>query len=254
MRADKFFAQKYGSRTRAQQILKEGLILKDGKPLLPKDEVDGSERFVFLDSGERFVSGGGKKLEKSLALFGQSVEGDIVADLGASTGGFTDCLLKRGAKHVYCVDVGESQLDERISCDKRVTVMDKTNARYLSKASFPQEISVVTGDLSFISLRLILPAVCDILDCNGRAFLLFKPQFECGGTHLNDNGILPVKYHAALLSAFYDFCVESGLTPLNIVNAPIAPKKNVEYVVFLKKAEKALEKGEFLRRAAEISD
>lgn len=254
MRADKFFAEKYGSRTKAQEILKEGLILRDGKPLQPKDDVANDENLVFLEEGERFVSGGGKKLEKALAFFGQDVSGETAADLGASTGGFTHCLLRRKIKKVYCVDVGESQLADWIAADPRVVVMDKTNARYLKKESFPERISLVTGDLSFISLRLILPAVNDVLLCGGRAFLLFKPQFECGGKGLNGSGILPVKYHAKLLSEFYDFCVQTELAPQDIVSAPIVPKKNVEYVIFFEKGAIPMEKNTFLRRAAEISD
>lgn len=254
MRADKFFAEKYGSRTKAQEILKEGLILRGGKPLQPKDDVQDDENVVFLADGERFASGGGKKLEKALACFRQDVSGEIAADLGASTGGFTHCLLRRGIKKVYCVDVGESLLADFIAADPRVVVMDKTNARYLTKDSFPESLSVVTGDLSFISLRLILPAVREILPCGGRAFLLFKPQFECGGKGLNGSGILPAKHHVKLLSEFYDFCVQTDLSPQNIVSAPIVPKKNVEYVIFFKKDANPMEKNAFLRRAAEISD
>lgn len=252
MRADKFFAEKYGSRTKAQQILKEGLVLVGGKPLCYKDDVTGEEQFVFLDRGERFVSEGGKKLERGLSYFGESVGGEIVADLGASTGGFTHCLLLRGARKVYCVDVGESQLDQRLAGDNRVVVMDRTNARFLTKESFPEPIAVVTGDLSFISLCLIVPVVYDILSKNGRAFLLFKPQFECNGKNLSGSGILPTKRHAALLSDFYDFCLQTGLMPRNIVNAPVVEKKNVEYVVFLQKGGVPLEKCEFLRKAAQI--
>lgn len=254
MRADKYFSEKFGSRTKAQEILKEGLVLLNGKPVRPKDEVSGTEAFVFLENERRFVSAGGKKLEKALVCFGQDADGEVAADLGASTGGFTHCLLMRNVAKVYCVDVGESQLDERLLRDERVVVMDKTNARYLTAQSFPEPVSLVTGDLSFISLKLVLPAVKDILRENGRAFLLFKPQFECNGKKLNGNGILSVKYHATLLSEFYDHCLEIGLYPQNIVNAPLVPKKNVEYVVFLKKNADALKKTEFLRRAAQLTE
>lgn len=254
MRADKFFAGKYGSRTKAQEILKAGLILRAGKPLLPKDEVTEGDVFLFLDEGNRFVSAGGKKLEKGLSFFSESVSGEVAVDLGASTGGFTQCLLRRGAKRVFCVDVGESQLDKSLLSDERVVVMDRTNARYLTAERFSESVSVVTGDLSFISLRLIVPAICSFLQDGGRAFLLFKPQFECEGKGLGDNGILPVKLHKRLLSDFYDFCLESGLIPQNIVNAPIVEKKNVEYVIFLRKGGKPLGKDLFLKRAGEISD
>ncbi len=254
MRADKFFAEKYGSRTKAQNILKEGLILRGGVPLQPKDEIEDEKDLVFLVGEDRFVSSGGKKLEKALAFFRQSVANEIAADLGASTGGFTHCLLLRGVKKVYCVDVGDSLLDNKIAADPRVAVMDKTNARYLTKEDFPEEITLVTGDLSFISLRLILPAVCEILPYGGRAFLLFKPQFECGGKGLNGSGILPFKRHKELLSEFYDFCGQTALSPQDIVAAPVVAKKNIEYVIFFRKRVKSMPKDVFLRNAAEISD
>lgn len=245
MRADKFFAERFGSRTKAKEMLKSGRILRGGRPLSPDDEVREGEEFLFLD-GLDFVSNGGKKLERGLSSFGESVEGRTVADLGASTGGFTDCLLRRGARRVYCVDVGESQLDARIAADPRVVVMDRTNARYLTRASFPEPVDDVVSDLSFISLRLILPAVCDILPTGGRAFVLFKPQFECGGKGLGKSGILPVSRHAALLSSFYDFASALFLAPAGIVNAPIVPRKNIEYLILLKKGLAGIPRDAFL--------
>lgn len=249
MRADKFFAEKFGSRTKAQEALARGLILRDGVPLSPKDEVREKDHFSFLAAEEHFVSNGGYKLARGLSVFGESVQNCVVADLGASTGGFCDCLLQRGAKHVYCVDVGKSQLDERLAQDGHVTVMDETNARYLTSTSFPEAIDCVTGDLSFISLRLILPAVVDILPEGGRAFVLFKPQFECEGKGIGKSGILPVSRHAALLKSFYRFACDLGLPPQDVVNAPIRPKKNVEYIVFLKKGGTAVKEGVFLQNA-----
>ena len=203
MRADKYFAPKFGSRTKAKEALAAGRILRRGVPLSPSDEVDDSDEFTVIEDDD-FVSNGGRKLERGLLVFGADVSGKIVADLGASTGGFTDCLLRRGVKRVYCVDVGENMLDPRISSDARVVVLDRTNARYLTRSDFSEPLDDVVSDLSFISLRLVLPAVCEILPEDGRAFLLFKPQFESGGRGLGKSGILPRKYHRALLSEFYD--------------------------------------------------
>ncbi len=250
MRADKFFTQTFGSRSRAQNALKAGRILRDGKPLSPSDEVADGENFVISD--EFFVSEGAKKLLAGLEGFGESVEGAVCADLGASTGGFTDVLLRRGAKKVFCIDVGESQLDAKLCADERVTVFDRTNARYLTAESFPCPVDVVTADLSFISLRLILPAVAAILQDGGRAFVLFKPQFECGGEGLTKRGILPPVFHYKLLHAFYAECNKNGLAPCGILPAPVLAKKNVEYIVFLRKGGHAMAAGEFASAPAKL--
>lgn len=246
MRADKFFAEKFGSRSKAKQEILKGAVLLDGVPVSPDDDVSGGEAFSFV-STDPFVSRGGDKLEKGLKAFGECVTGCTAADLGASTGGFTDCLLRRGAKRVYCVDVGENQLDEKIASDGRVVVMDHTNARFLTKESFPEPVEPVVADLSFISLRLVLGAVRDILPSGGRAFVLFKPQFECEGQGLGKSGVLPKRYHRALLSDFYAFCNGISLAPQAIETAPVYEKKNVEYVVFLKKDGKPVPLESFLR-------
>ena len=249
MRADKYFATRFGSRTKAKEVLGKGLIQKNGKPLSPKDEIDSDEGLLILEC-ESFASNGGYKLDRGLDVFEQSVSGMTVADLGASTGGFTDCLLRRGARRVYCVDVGECQLHPSLAEDSRVVVMDGTNARYLKRTDFPEPIDVVVGDLSFISLKLVVPAVCDILEEGGKAFLLFKPQFECGGVGLGKSGIVPTRYHLNLLKNFYAFCIESGMSPLGVVNAPIREKKNIEYVVFLQKSGIPVTEWEFLRESS----
>lgn len=251
MRADKFFAEKFGSRTKAKEKLLRGLVYANGKVLYPNSELTGEENFSFTEEDD-FVSRGGEKLERGLSVFDESVKDGVFADLGASTGGFTDCLLRRGAKRVYCVDVGENQLAERLRTDPRVVVMDKTNARYLEKEHFGEPLDGIVSDLSFISLRLILPAVVRLLEEEKKATMLFKPQFECGKGKTGKSGIFPVRFHAPLLSEFYDFSFSLGLSACNIVNAPIHAGKNIEYIVSLSKGGRALEKWEFLRRAADL--
>ena len=251
MRADKFFAERFGSRTKAKEALAAGRIWRNGKPLSPADEVFESEEYTVLD-GEDFVSNGGRKLERALVTFGEEVAGKIFADLGASTGGFTDCLLRRGAKRVYCVDVGESLLDARIASDERVYILDRMNARYLTVDHFPEPLDGIVSDLSFISLRLILPAVYGLLPEGGHALVLFKPQFECGGKGLGKSGILPQNRHRALLSDFFTLCTSLGLAPKDIVNAPVFPKKNIEYVVLLEKGGVSIDKEILLTRAEKI--
>lgn len=252
MRADKYFAGRFGSRTKAAEALKRGLVLRGGRPLSPDDEVKEDDVFEFPAPEEAYVSNGGYKLARGLDTFQEDVSGKAFCDIGASTGGFTDCLLQRGAWAVVCVDVGESQLAPSLASDPRVTVMDNTNARYLKRADLPFAVDGVVSDVSFISLELILPAVFDILPELGRAFVLFKPQFECGGKGLGKRGILPVSRHAALLDNFYEFCKALSLAPKGIVNAPIRPQKNVEYVVLLEKGGEPVPKYAFLSQAARL--
>ena len=252
MRADKYFSEKFGSRTKASDALKKGLVLRHGKVLSPDDEVFEGDEFCFLSVQSQFVSNGGYKLARGLDEFKESVSGGVFADLGASTGGFTDCLLQRGAKQVFCVDVGESQLAPALKSDKRVVVMDGVNARFLTKDSFPVPLDGVVSDLSFISLRLVLPAVKDLLADGGRAFVLFKPQFECGRSGLGKSGICPRRLHGGLLADFYDFCVALDLAPEKIVNAPVRPKKNIEYVLLLRKGAPSADKLAFLKSAEQL--
>lgn len=252
MRADKFFAERFGSRTKAAEALKKGLVLRGGRALSPDDEAEEGDLFEFADPGEEFVSNGGYKLARGLDAFGADVAGKVFADLGASTGGFTDCLLCRGAAHVFCVDVGVSQLAPSLRADGRVTVMDGTNARYLRREDFSLPLDGVVSDLSFISLRLVLPAVAELLPAGGAAYVLFKPQFECGRQAIRKSGICPEALHGPLLADFYDFCVGLGLAPRDIVNAPLRPRKNIEYVVYLEKLGPEIPKEEFLRRKSPL--
>lgn len=254
MRADKMFAERFGSRSKAQEALKKGLVTLNGKRISPHDELDKSEieRCDMIKEEESFVSNGGYKLARGLSVFCEDVSGATVCDLGSSTGGFCDCLLKRGAKRVFCVDVGVGQLEKSLAFDPRVTVMDGVNARYLRAEDFPCPIDCVTGDLSFISLKLLLPAVSGLLEPGGRAFLLFKPQFECGPKALSKRGICPRRLHAGLLKELYRAASELGLFPQNVVNAPLKERKNVEYLVLFKKDAPALPQEDFLRRAATL--
>ena len=171
MRADKFFAEHFGSRTKAAEALERGLVLINGKPIKPKTEIKETDAITFVEADELFVSNGGYKLDRALKTFDFDCKDKIFADIGASTGGFTDCLLQNDAKKVYTIDVGESLLHESLQGDKRIVQMENTNARYLKKADFLDEIDGVVTDVSFISLRLIFPAIKEILSLNGSAFV-----------------------------------------------------------------------------------
>lgn len=234
MRADKFFAEKYGSRTKAAEAVEKGLVLVNGKPIKPKTEIKETDEISFVEAETRFVSNGGYKLDRALKTFGFDCFGKVFADIGASTGGFTDCLLQNGAKKVYTIDVGESLLHESLREDARIVQMENTNARYLTKEDFPEEIDGVVTDVSFISLRLIFPVIKEILKSDGSALVLIKPQFECEKKHIGKSGIVTPSAHPAIVEKVLGYLTENGLYPHGIVNAPVRKGKNVEYILHCK--------------------
>ena len=234
MRADKYFAEHFGSRTKAAEALERGLVLINGKPVKPKTEIKETDVFTFVEATELFVSNGGYKLDRALKAFEFDCKGMTFVDIGASTGGFTDCLLQNGAQKVYTVDVGESLLHESLQNDARIIQMENTNARYLKKSDFPEEIDGVVTDVSFISLRLIFPTIKEILKSDGSAFVLIKPQFECENKHIGKSGIVATSAHAGIVEKVLGYLSENGLYPHGIVNAPVRKGKNIEYVLYCK--------------------
>lgn len=254
MRADKFFAEKFSSRTKAAEAIERRLVKVNGKFIKPSDEVSEKDEVEFIAADEVFVSNGGYKLSKALNDFAFSPRGMIFADIGASTGGFTDCLLQGGAKKVYCVDVGESLLSPALAARDDVVQMQNCNARYLVRSDFKDELDGVTVDASFISLKLLLPVISGVLPEGGVALALIKPQFECGGKGLGKSGILPRTAHKKIISSVYDCAEENGLAPVNITNAPLRAKKNIEYIIMLVKGGKRpLSRAEILDKAAALS-
>ena len=234
MRADKFFAEKYGSRTKAAQALEKGLVLVGGVALRAKDEVRETDEFVFLSEEESFVSNGGYKLSRALKTFDYSCENKVFVDLGASTGGFTDCLLQNGAAKIYAVDVGESLLHESLMKSEKIVRMENTNARYLSAEHFLDKIDCVVTDVSFISLRLIFPAIKSVLRDGGDAFVLIKPQFECEKKNIGKSGIVHTGAHADIVKKVLGYALDCDLYPFGIVNAPLRKGKNIEYILHIK--------------------
>ena len=233
MRADKFFSEKYGSRTKAAEAIEKGLVLINGQTIKAKTEIKDTDQISFIEPSESFVSNGGYKLDRALKTFQFDCENKVFVDIGASTGGFTDCLLQYGADKIYAVDVGESLLHERLLNDKRIVVMDNTNARYLTKSEFQEDIDGVVTDVSFISLRLIFPVIKEILKSDGVAFVLIKPQFECENKHIGKSGIVSPSQHAAIVEKVLQYLTENALYPLDIVNAPVRKGKNIEYVLLI---------------------
>ncbi len=234
MRADKYFAEKFGSRTKAAEAIDRGLVLVNGKKVKAKDEIKDTDEIVFLTAETLFVSNGGYKLARAIDTFAFSCKDKIFVDIGASTGGFTDCLLQNGAKKVYAIDVGESLLHESLWDNPSIVRMENTNARYLTKEDFPEQIEGVVTDVSFISLRLIFPAIQSILSENGECVVLIKPQFECENKNIGKSGIVHPSAHAKIVEKVLGYAAENGLYPFGITNAPLRKGKNIEYVLWLK--------------------
>lgn len=237
MRLDQLVAEKFAiSRTKAAHFIEEGRVFCDGKLAdKPSKDVPEDARLSLDDEGA-FASAGGDKLEKALNNFGASVEGAICADIGASNGGFTDCLLRRGAAKVFAVDVGECALPDRLKTDPRVVVKDRLNARFIGIDDIGEPLDVVTIDVSFISLKLILPPVKELLKVGGRVFALIKPQFEAGRAALSKRGIVTSqKTRDLVVKDIRGFAESIGLNAFAITEAPIKKDKNVEYVIGLVK-------------------
>ena len=228
------------SREKAKAVIMAGCVFvnnqkcdKAGTALKPDDKVE-------VRGGEMpFVSRGGYKLDKAVKSFGLDLSEKICIDIGASTGGFTDCMLQNGAKKVYAVDVGYGQLDWRLRSDERVVCMERTNARYLTHEQIPDELDFASVDVSFISLKLILPALAALLKPDGHAVCLVKPQFEAGREKVGKKGVVrDPAVHLEVLEHFLEHAKESRFTVLGLTYSPIrGPEGNIEYLGYLSRAE-----------------
>ena len=249
MRIDKYLSEKFGSRAKAAFAIKRGIVLVNGKAVSASYDVKNGDNIEVLETEENFVSAGGFKLNKALKDFDFSVEGKIIADIGASTGGFTDCLLQHGAKKVYCIDVGESQLDNRLK-NKNVVIIDNYNARNLDKSLFKEELDGIVIDVSFISLTYILNGVSNVLNDGSFVIALIKPQFECEGGRVGKNGIVrDEKVHESVIKKIYNYAVQCGLQPQELTCAPIVAGKNKEYLMLLEKGAAKSVKIEYLLKS-----
>lgn len=225
------------SREQAQEYIAEGQVVVNGivatKAASQVDETAAIK--VTTQDGDDYVSRGAHKLIGALDEFKVEVEGKLVLDAGASTGGFSDVLLRRGAAHIYCVDVGYGQLAWKISTDERTTVMDRTNIRYLTPEDLGQKVDLIVADLSFISLETVLPALASVLKEDGDALLMVKPQFEVGKDLLGPGGVVtenPLRVDAVNKIATKAF--ELGLGTAGVVASPLpGPSGNVEYFLWL---------------------
>ena len=229
------------TRQKAQAMIMSGIVYVNGQKT-DKAGFGVTEDAAVEVRGSTlpYVSRGGLKLEKAMREFGLGLDGYICADIGASTGGFTDCMLQNGAVKVYAVDVGYGQLDWKLRSDPRVVCLERTNARYLTHEQVPDEPDFASIDVSFISLKLILPAVYGILREGGHVVSLVKPQFEAGRDKVGKKGVVrDPSVHVEVLENFLLHAEESGFGVLGLTWSPIrGPEGNIEYLGYLEKDAK----------------
>ncbi|MBU6409182.1 MAG: TlyA family RNA methyltransferase [Verrucomicrobia bacterium] len=228
------------SREKARRAILAGQVRVNGRRAGKASDRVRAGDMIALEAGERYASRGGLKLEHAIGKFGIKVAGAVAIDLGASTGGFTDCLLQAGAAKVFAVDVGRGQLAWKLRTDPRVVVMEKTNARFLKAEQFPGLFDLAVIDCSFISLRKILPAATLLTKPGGRIIALIKPQFEAGKAEA-DKGrgvIRDSKVHERVLRELREFIsAQAGLCWRDVVESPLSgPAGNKEFLALIEKA------------------
>ena len=244
-RLDVFLTEQkfFDNRTRAKAMIMAGKVLVNGQKvdkagtLVPNDA-----QIRILGEEMPFVSRGGLKLQKALDVFKINLVGKIAADVGASTGGFTDCMLQRSAKTVYAIDVGYGQLAWKLRSNVQVVNMERTNIRNVTRRDFfyglPEFVSI---DVAFISLEKVLPVVFDVLTDSGEVVALIKPQFEAGREHVGKKGVVrDKKIHAAVIERVLDFAASVGFTIRGLDFSPVkGPEGNIEYLAHLSKSGEA---------------
>ena len=226
------------SREKAKAIIMSGIVFVDGQ----REDKAGStfdekQEIVVKGKTLKYVSRGGLKLEKAMNNFDIVLKDKVCMDVGASTGGFTDCMLQNGAVKVYSVDVGHGQLDWKLRNDERVVCMERTNMRYMTEDDIDEKASFVSIDVSFISLTKILPAVYRILNMGGEVVALIKPQFEAGREKVGKKGVVREKStHIEVIEKVTNYAVSIGFEVAALEFSPIkGPEGNIEYLVHLKK-------------------
>ena len=226
-----------GSREKAKAAIMAGLVYVNGQKATKAGETVRDTDQIEVRGGSEFVSRGGYKLKKAVGAFGLSLAGKTCMDIGASTGGFTDCMLQNGAAKVYAVDVGYGQLAWKLRTDARVVNLERTNLRYVTREQIPETLDLAVMDVSFISIRLVLPAVQALLKPDGDVICLIKPQFEAGREHVGKKGVVrDAAVHRAVLESFTAFFPEAGFTLLGLDFSPIrGPEGNIEYLAWLRK-------------------
>lgn len=232
----------FASRERARGAIMAGQVFVAGKREdKPGNKFPPDAAIAVHGSDLRYVSRGGLKLERAIQELGFDPSGKTVLDVGASTGGFTDCALQHGARLVYAVDVGYAQLAWSLRQDERVVVLERTNVRYLSKEQVPQAIEAVTIDVSFISLGLVLPPVVQLLSPDGDLVALIKPQFEAGREQVGKRGVVrDAEVHQSVIARVLQQSADLGLSLRGLTYSPITgPEGNIEFLGLWRKSDAA---------------
>ncbi len=230
----------FESREKAKAVIMSGCVyVNNQKADKAGASFDENVAIEVRDNRMRYVSRGGYKLEKAMKVFPIALEGLTTMDIGASTGGFTDCMLQNGASKVYAVDVGYGQLAWKLRNDKRVVNLERTNMRYVTHEQVPEEIDFFSVDVAFISLKLILPPARGICADDAQGVCLIKPQFEAGREHVGKNGVVrDKKIHVSVVEEMIAFCLENGFSVLGLDYSPIkGPQGNIEYLLHIKRSD-----------------
>ncbi len=224
------------SREQAKRMVMAGCVFADEQKVLkPSDMISPEQQIEVRGYQKEFVSRGGYKLKKAVEAFSVNLDNKVCADIGASTGGFTDCMLQNGASHVFAVDTGYGQLSVQLRTDPRVTAIERFNARYLKADTFGEAVDFTAVDVSFISLKWILPAIKLVLKNGGEAVCLIKPQFEAGREKVGKNGVVrDADTHIDVISRVIGYAEAEGFVPLGLTFSPVkGPEGNIEYLLYL---------------------
>ena len=228
------------SRERARALIIEGVVLLDGvRVMKPSDTIRDGQILSLKENPIPFVSRGGLKLQKAIDTYQISLKDRVCVDIGASTGGFTDCMLMHGAKKVFAVDVGYGQLDWKLRNDERVVCMERHNARFMNLDWFDEQPSFASIDVSFISIGLIIPRLNECLSTGGAAAVLVKPQFEAGREKVGKKGVVrDAKVHQEVIEKVMEYAKSIGFAPQHLEFSPIkGPEGNIEYLLHIVKTD-----------------
>lgn len=227
-----------GSRERAKALIMSGKVFVEGNPVTKAGAMVAQDATIELKEADiPYVSRGGLKLDAAIRAFSIDFSGKTAMDVGASTGGFTDCMLKHGAKKVYAVDVGYGQLDVRLRHDPRVILLERTNIRYLEREKISDVIDVATVDVSFISLKTVMPNVLEFVRAGGEVIALVKPQFEVGRADVGKGGVVrDERKRLEAVKGVEEGMKGLGLSVAGLVECPVkGPKGNIEYLIHLRR-------------------
>ena len=243
------------SREKAKALIMSGIVyVNDQKEIKAGRDIKADDVIEVRGSTLKYVSRGGLKLEKAMQSFPIDLNNKLCMDIGASTGGFTDCMLQNGAVKVYSIDVGYGQLAWKLRSDERVVNLERTNFRYVTREQIPEEIDFASVDVSFISLRLILPVMHTLLKAEGEAVCLIKPQFEAGRENVGKKGVVrDPAVHESVIKTIAEFANEQSFAVLGLEHSPVkGPEGNIEYLMYLKKCNEPQSSEEVIATAGEL--